>query len=155
MTIWRPQQNIRVKALGLVWREGRLLASEIYRDDGTVKGVRPLGGSLEFGETWRAALVREFDEELGVAVTVVGIPMILENIYTHQGMVGHEVVFVSDVTFPADAYAQDDVITYFEDNGVKCIARWYDVATLDCGGLALYPNGLKAELQKRANSAAV
>ena len=57
MSIWRPQQNILVKARGLVWRDGLLLASEIYLDDGSIKGVRPLGGRLEFGETWRDALV--------------------------------------------------------------------------------------------------
>ena len=57
MSIWGPQQNILVKARGLVWRDGLLLASEIYLDDGSIKGVRPLGGRLEFGETWRDALV--------------------------------------------------------------------------------------------------
>ena len=75
--VWRPQQHIQVKALGLVWRNGLLLAGEIYLDDGTVKGVKPLGGRLEFGETWRDALVREFDEELGVAVEVIGKQLIL------------------------------------------------------------------------------
>ena len=88
MSIWRPQQNILVKARGLVWRDGLLLANEIYLDDGSIKGVRPLGGRLEFGETWRDALVREFDEELGVAVEVIGKPMVLENIFTHQGVIG-------------------------------------------------------------------
>ena len=152
MNIWRPQQHIQVKALGLVWRDGLLLASEIYLDDGTVKGVRPLGGRLEFGETWRDALVREFDEELGVAVKVIGKPLILENIYTHQGVVGHEITFVSDVVFPSDAYVDEETIEYFEDNGEKCLARWYDVTQLDCGDLELYPNGLKAELQDRGKS---
>ncbi|MGH1356092.1 MAG: NUDIX hydrolase [Thalassovita sp.] len=141
-----------MKALGLVWRQGLLLASEICLDDGTVKGVRPLGGQLEFGETWREALVREFSEELHVAVELKGDPMVLENIYTHQGMVGHEITFVSDVTFPTNAYDQDGPIEYFEDNGEKCIARWYDVALLDCGELELYPNGLKAKLQDRGKT---
>lgn len=152
MNIWRPQQNIQVKALGLVWRDGLLLASEICLDDGTVKGVRPLGGRLDFGETWRDALVREFDEELGVAVEVIGKPLVLENIYTHQGVIGHEITFVSDVTFPNDAYVKDGPIEYLEDNGEKCVAHWYDVAQLDCGELELYPNGLKAQLQKRTKS---
>ena len=152
MNVWRPQQHIQVKALGLVWRDGLLLASEIYLDDGTVKGVRPLGGRLEFGETWRDALVREFDEELGVAVQVIGKPMVLENIYTHQGVAGHEVTFVSEVAFPARAYEGLGPIEYFEDNGEKCVARWYDVEQLDCGDLELYPNGLKAQLQERADS---
>lgn len=151
MNIWRAQQIIQVKALGLVWRQGLLLASEIYLDDGTVKGVRPLGGRLEFGETWRDALVREFAEELDVAIKVIGKPLVLENIYTHQGVVGHEITFVSDVTFPANAYDEDGPIEYFEDNGERCIARWYDVDQLDCGNLELYPNGLKADLQDRDN----
>ena len=152
MNIWRPQQNIQVKALGLVWRDGLLLASEIYRDDGSVKGVRPLGGRLEFGETWRDALVREFDEELDVAVEVIGTPLVLENIYTHQGVIGHEIAFVSDVTFPDNAYRQGGPIEYFEDNGEKCRAFWFDLEKLDCGDLELYPNGLKTRLQERTKS---
>ncbi|MCE8008923.1 MAG: NUDIX domain-containing protein [Aestuariivita sp.] len=150
MTIWRPQQSIQVKALGLVWRAGLLLASEIYRDNGSVKGVRPLGGGLEFGESWRDALVREFHEELGVSVTLAGEPLVLENIYTHQGFVGHEVTFVSDVTLPTGVYQGDRPIEYHEDNGEKCVARWFDISQLDCGDLELYPSGLKAVLERRA-----
>lgn len=153
MRIWRPQQTIQVKALGLVWRNGLLLASEIYLDDGTIKGVRPLGGKLEFGETWRDALVREFDEELDVAVRVVGEPIVLENIYTHQGVVGHEITFISDVAFPDNAYPNEGPIDYLEDNGERCRAQWCDVAKLDVGDLALYPSGLKAKLQERSKSA--
>ena len=77
MNIWRPQQSIQVKALGLVWRNGLLLASEIYQDDGSIKGVRPLGGRIEFGERWQEALVREFDEELNVQAQVSGAPLFL------------------------------------------------------------------------------
>lgn len=153
MNVWRPQQHIQVKALGLVWRSGLLLASEIYLDDGTVKGVRPLGGRLEFGETWRDALVREFDEELGVTVEVIGKPLVLENIYTHQGTIGHEITFVSDLDFPEGAYEGLEKIEYSEDNGEKCIARWYDIEQLDCGDLELYPNGLKCQLQDRIKAA--
>lgn len=150
MNTWRPQQHIQVKALGLVWRDGLLLASDVYLDDGTVKGVRPLGGCVEFGETWQDALVREFNEELGVKIGVGGTPLVLENIYTHQGVVGHEITFISDVTFPADAYEGVEPIEYLEDNGEKCIARWHDITKLDYGGLELYPSGLKALLQKTA-----
>ena len=150
MSIWRPQHLIEVKALGLAWRDGLLLASEIYRDDGSVKGVRPLGGRVEFAETWRDALVREFDEELSVTVQAIGTPLILENIYVHHGVVGHEVAFVCNVTFPDDAYRQNGPIEYFEDNAEKCRADWYDIDLLDCGDLELYPSGLKSQLQERA-----
>ncbi|MBO9472400.1 NUDIX domain-containing protein [Shimia sp. R10_1] len=61
---WRPHNSIRVKALGLHWRENRLLAARVFDDSGKLKGVRPLGGTIEFGETAQNALLREFHEEL-------------------------------------------------------------------------------------------
>lgn len=152
MTVWRPQHSIQVKALGLVWRQGRLLASEITRDDGTVKGVRPLGGRVEFGETWSVALVREFQEELGVHVEPTGAPLFLENIYAHQGSTGHEIVILSELLFPPEAYQGCETIEYREDNGELCRAGWFDVETLDCGGLELYPNGLKQWLQRQTGA---
>ena len=149
MSIWRPQQSIQVKAIGLVWRHGLLLATEIPNDDGTIKGVRPLGGKVEFGETWQETLVREFDEELGIKVDVVGAAMVFENIYEHHGSAGHEIVFAADVAFPEDAYTNDELITYVEDNGEPCQARWFDVSALDQGGLELYPSGLKRRIEQR------
>lgn len=147
MTIWRPNPNIRVKALGLVWQQGLLLASEVTTDNGTVKGVRPLGGTVEFGETWQTALVREFVEELGITVAVTGAPMVFENIYAHEGQTGHEVIFAADVTAPEGAFRDTKPFEYLEDEGMPCRAGWFDVDTLDCGGLALFPAGLKAQLR--------
>ncbi|MBL3576464.1 NUDIX domain-containing protein, partial [Rhodovulum sulfidophilum] len=68
MNTWRPASGIRFKALGLHWRGNRLLASEVYEDSGRLKGVRPLGGTVEFGETAQTAVIREFQEELGITV---------------------------------------------------------------------------------------
>jgi len=49
MAVWRPPEAIRVKVIGLAWRESRLLAAEVETDGGGVKGVRPLGGSIQLG----------------------------------------------------------------------------------------------------------
>ena len=97
MTVWRPAPQIRLKALGLHWRGNRLLAAEVLDDAGRVKGVRPLGGSVEFGETTEAAVIREFQEELGITVETIGPPLLLENIFTHEGSVGHEILAIYDV----------------------------------------------------------
>lgn len=86
-------------------------------------------------------------------VKIVGEPLVLENIYSHHGEVGHEVTFVSDVVFPPHAYVQRGPIEFCEDNGQQCLARWFDISQLDCGGLELYPNGLKSQLQKRSKPA--
>ena len=39
MTTWRPHPHIRVVAIGLHWRDGRLLAAEVRDDAGRIKGV--------------------------------------------------------------------------------------------------------------------
>jgi hypothetical protein len=43
-------RQISLKAIGVVWRDGRLLAAEVADNNGRITGVRPLGGSMEFRE---------------------------------------------------------------------------------------------------------
>lgn len=144
MTTWRPHAHIRVVAIGLHWRDGRLLAAEVRGDAGRIKGVRPLGGEIEFGESWRAALVREFAEELGVEIILKGEALMLENIFVHEGAIGHEVMFISEVEFPDGAFSDQDCIDFTEDNGDHVVARWFDLADLDVEGEpSLFPTGLK------------
>ena len=144
MTTWRPHAHIRVVAIGLHWRDGRLLAAEVRDDAGRIKGVRPLGGEIEFGESWRTALVREFNEELGIDIVLKGEALMLENIFVHEGATGHEVMFISEVGFPDVAFRDQDRIDFSEDNGAHVVARWFDLADLDVeGGPSLFPTGLK------------
>ncbi len=115
-----------------------MLASEIFSHSGRMKGVRPLGGVIEFGETWRAAVVREFQEEPGIDVDVRGEPLVIENIYVHKGATGHEVVFIAEVVIPDGAFEDQDSITFREDNGVTCVARWFALYDLSSeGGLGI------------------
>ena len=55
-------------------------------------------------------------------------------------------VVLADIRLTDLALYDRDVIEYREDNGETCTARWFDPVDLDCGGLELYPNGLKAAL---------
>lgn len=147
-TKWRPAASIKVKALGLHWQEGKLLAAEVLDDQGHLKGVRPLGGSVEFGEHWQSALIREFKEELGVDVEVIGTPLVMENIYTHEGEPGHEVLFICEVLFSIANFENRSSIEFHEDSGTQCTARWFDLAELDLPeGPSLFPVGLKKALQ--------
>ncbi len=108
--------------------------------------MRPLGGTVEFGETWQAALRREFQEELGVDIEITGLPTVMENIFQHHGDTGHEVIFVAPIQMSKEAFADTDIIHFTEDNGFECTARWFDISRLDVGDLELYPTGLKAHL---------
>ncbi|QUS54037.1 NUDIX hydrolase [Pseudovibrio brasiliensis] len=147
MHTWRPAQTIKVKSLGLHWCGNTLLAAEIYDDAGTLKDVRPLGGSLEFGEDWQSALIREFKEELKIDVTITGAPLVMENIYEHEGQTGHEVLFIASVTFPKDAFASEEKIIFQEDSGTEITARWFDLDALNERGIDLFPTGLKEQLK--------
>ncbi len=146
MSIWRPSNHIRVKAIGLHWRNGKLLAAEVPTDTGHIKGVRPLGGTVEFGETWQEALKREFLEELGQHIQILGPPIVLENIYHHEGELGHEIIFVAEVSLPDGPILSSEIVTFQEDNGQNCVARWFSLDKLDTGELELYPTGLKSRL---------
>ncbi len=147
MTIWRPHSSIRAKAIGLPWRDGRFLAARVTEDSGRIKGVRPLGGTIEFGETWQQALIREFKEELAVEISISGPPQVFENIYHHEGQPGHEIIFAANVTLPKLPRLDMEDISFKEGNGMIWTAGWYTLEDLEAGGLELYPTGLKEELR--------
>lgn len=142
MQIWRPAQQITIKALGLHWRDGKILASEVRDDHGKLKGVRPLGGTVEFGESWQDTLVREFQEELGITIQITSAPLYMENIYVHHGQRGHEVIVLAQVAFPKGAFEGAREITFREDNETEHVARWYGLDELLANEITLYPTGL-------------
>lgn len=55
---------------------------------------RLIGGSVEFGETHRDAIVREVDEELGAQVRELRYLGVVENLFHLDGLPGHEIVFI-------------------------------------------------------------
>src|SRR5262245_10442951 len=90
---WRPPQRIRVIAVALIYRGTDVLVMSVQGDGGTVKGWRALGGAIEFGESAEEAVAREFLEEIGKPVRCSKQLCVLENLYSHEGARGHEVVF--------------------------------------------------------------
>lgn len=122
---------------------------DVLDDAGNLKGVRPLGGTVEFGETWKVTLVREFQEELDIDVQITSPPMFFENIFTHEGIVGHEVLFLADVAFPIGAFEGQDEVFFAEDSGVLCRASWRALEALKSQNIPLYPEGLMDALVKR------
>ena len=58
----KRSRQIETKVFGLIRDEKRLLVFEGYDTVKQDKYYRALGGSIEFGETSRAALEREFQE---------------------------------------------------------------------------------------------
>ena len=131
--------SIRAVALAVVRQENRVLLAE-HAIDGR-RFYRPAGGSIDPGERAIEAARREIMEELGIAPQQFRLLGVLENIFTIQGELGHEVVFTFEADWPMEVEC-GEVVMGEESDGSSFECRWYDVDAL--AGLAhpLYPEGL-------------
>lgn len=138
---WRPAHQIRPIAIGIFQRDDQILAAPVYDDAGQIKGWRPLGGGLEFGEPAREALRREMREETRQEITDIRQIAVLENIFDHHGAQGHEVVFVLTARFvEPSVYAADQLA--FEEDGQHGEAKWIALSKVRAGRTVLFPDGL-------------
>jgi len=140
MSRWRPHPGIQIKVLGLAFCNGSLLCMQVTTDSGTVKGVRPLGGGVEFGETRAAALAREFEEELSTGIRITGDWMVIENLYRHEGQQGHEFDFAVPVEMDNKAL-YDIKQTSIADSTMAAVG-WFRRQEFEQRGWRLYPDGL-------------
>ncbi|MCF2870730.1 NUDIX domain-containing protein [Octadecabacter sp. G9-8] len=149
-THWRPIGKIANKALAIVRRAGPLgdeiLACAIPDDTGAIKGWRPLGGSIEFGEQAAETVLRELGEEIFATARIIKQIDVVENIYDHHGIRGHEVVFLFDVELIDPGLAKDDQFVLIEDNGSRNLAGWVPLSDFEAGTTRLFPDGLLSRL---------
>lgn len=135
---------IRPIAICLFSNNGRILAAEGYDPVRQQTFYRPLGGTIEFGETGEQTIVREIDEELGAAVTDLRFLVAVENIFTFNGRPGHEIVLVYDGRFVDESLYEEPVLQGYEhtDEG-HFRAVWLDVVAMQQPDAApVYPVGV-------------
>ena len=140
-TLWRPPKTIRPLAIGLIRRGDEVLVMAVRDDQGRIKGWRPPGGGIEFGETAERALIRELLEELGEPVVCGRRVCVLENIFGHEGSPGHELVFVFDVEFSNPSAYATDRYSYVEQ-GLANEVVWRNASELRGSIEPLFPDGL-------------
>ncbi len=101
--------GIEVLARGVCVREGRLL---LCRAKGGRSTYLP-GGHVEFGETGRAALVREMREETGLPAETGRFLGVVENSFLQHGKPHAEINLVYEMTLPdAAVSAKEDWIEF-------------------------------------------
>ena len=103
---------------------------------------RPLGGGIEFGEYGRHAVARELREEIGAEIINLRLMETLENIFTGEGEVGHEIVQVYSADFSDPTFYDLDVVCGQEDDGTPFRGLWKPLADFATKGERLYPDGL-------------
>jgi ADP-ribose pyrophosphatase YjhB (NUDIX family) len=153
--LWRRARDAgspRAVALGVAFRGRSILVESILDETAGRLLYRPPGGGVDFGELAAEAVVREFREEMGVAVVVGDRLAVLEDIFSHETHAGHEVVFVFEVT-GADLLARSDDLTG-HDHGAPMVLQWRSVDDFRPTGTAtLCPTGLAEILHSRLDQA--
>lgn len=140
---------VRAIAIGVVRDGERLLVEEgVDASKGNEVFYRPLGGSIEFGETAADTVRREFGEEMGADVEVGRLLGVLENRFVLEGTPGHEIVMVFDTSLLDGSLTQHDEIPCVEERGIPFVARWMPIAHFRSGAAPLYPDGLLALVEQ-------
>ena len=142
--------RVRPKAVCVIRRGDSILVGSGVD---TVKGETffgPLGGEIEFGERAADAVVREMQEELGVALRNLELRGVLENVFTYEGRPGHEIVFVFEADLADRTLYDRDEIDGLESHGMHFSAKWTPLSHFAPGARPLYPEGLYQMLAGRS-----
>ena len=140
-TVWRPPQLIRAIAIGILRRGDELCLMAVRNDDGSIDGWRPPGGTIEFGERAADTLRREIMEELGEPIKVGRQLLVTENLYDHQGVLGHEIAFIFEAAFTRPGAELRERYA-FTDGGVDNLVTWVPIADFTSGKAKLFPEEL-------------
>ena len=128
--------SIRPIALGIAKKGNKILVGIGYDKVKNQTFYRALGGGIEFGETSKDAVKREFKEEIHADVTVGELLDVIENIFTYQGKTGHEIVFLYSIKIPEDTYKDEYEI---DDEDDEYNAVCVDIDDFKSGKKIIYP----------------
>ncbi|HVK62222.1 MAG TPA: NUDIX domain-containing protein [Bdellovibrionales bacterium] len=143
MTKWKPPQFIRATAQAVIFHEGRVLVYEGADNLKNENFYRPIGGTVEFLEPAKDTVIREFKEEAGVDVEDPVLLGVLENIFTHEGHQGHEIVQVFRCRFRDPSYYRQEEFPLVEGDRNLGKAVWKSVEYLARPEIRFYPTGMK------------
>lgn len=102
---------------------------------------RPLGGGVEFGESGADCVVRELREEIGAELEAVDYLGTIENLFTYDSQMGHEIVLVYRARFDDPQRYQPGPVAVHEECEVLT-AHWVPLEDFESGAARLVPDGL-------------
>ena len=135
------EEKIRPIAICVCHHENHILVAEMYDTVKRETFYRPLGGTIEFGERGEEAVRREFMEEIGAHLEDISYLGMLENIFTCEGLRGHEIVLVYDGILAEKSLYTREVILG-DELGIPFKAIWKNIDGFTAGTPPVYPDGL-------------
>ncbi|MGD8189543.1 NUDIX hydrolase [Brevibacillus ginsengisoli] len=131
------------RIVGVVLHQGHVLLHRNIHDD---FWALP-GGRGEVMEPSEITIQREFQEELGVTVSVERLLWLVENFFSHENLPYHELAMyyllsIQDNSLPRNMQEEFTGI----EHDVQLIFRWFPLEELE--HLPLYPSFLRTALQE-------
>jgi len=130
--------TIRPKAMCIFERDGFMLASLGYDRVKDEHFYRLFGGSIEYGETSTQAIKREIKEELGCKVLNLKYVGIIENIFTFNGRLGHQIAFLYQGDL-SNKRLYHKTGLHIKEKDYEFKAEWIPVADVISGKKIVYP----------------
>lgn len=128
-------KEIRPIAIGIVKKGNKVLVGEGFDKVKNQTFYRSLGGGIEFLETSKEALKREFKEELKIDIEVKELLSVKENIFKYKGKDAHEIVFLYNVEMKdEDVKEKYHIIDTYESDAV-----WVDIDDFKNNKKIIYP----------------
>ena len=137
--------RIRTQALALIRRGDRILVERGYDRVKDEWFWRLLGGTVEFGELAAETVRRELVEELGAEADVGTLVATIENIFTFEGVPGHEICLVYDTSlrderlYELDGWQAEELTP---DGPLTHKVAWKPIDSFRGDGETLYPEEL-------------
>ncbi len=129
---------IRAKVICLFELQGQFLLAEGFDPTKNQHYLMPIGGGVDFGERSEDAIRREVLEEIGHEIQNLRLLQVIENVFTFDGVAGHEIVFV----YQADLTESLQGLRGVESNGVEFNLRWLSREEIKNLAWPVYPDGL-------------
>lgn len=135
------ENTIVLKAKLIIRSHNKMLVARFHD---SVKGhdfYTLMGGSVNFGETADQALQREMHEELQCGVENAELLQVVENLFTHEGKSGHEIMFIYKGDLSNKRVYEQDRIHVVEET-YAFNAEWIEIDAVLSGEIPLYPDNV-------------
>ena len=102
------------------------------------------GGAVQAGETTEEALVREYQEEIGIAVVVKRLIWTEETFWTYHGRKQHGIVFYYLIDAAETSEIADTGVFISQKDNANVVWGWMPLDEITT--MTLYPRFLKTEI---------
>ena len=132
------KNKIRPISISIIRNSDKILVYEREDDITKKKFYRLVGGCIEFGESSKDALKREFQEELSLDLSNIKLLATFESIFEFNNIIMHEIVYLFDSHFYDTSFYSKEIIDGLEgERAFK--AMWIPISNFKEKKELIYP----------------